>query len=207
MKRRWSSLILQSVLVTLSMLACQALAAPTIWTGRMITFVRPADVDGTLTANQDCITANVCLARLAIKRLFNGRTESSYAKNVSPAGTEWAFAGLNGNSPSSGAINASNHGNLIFTDFGNALENAVGDNIIGTPGVLHLIADDIYLDIVFTAWGEGTVDNEAGPGNFAYLRSTPALPVPASSPWTLALLGLLLMSSAAAVARRRATRR
>ena len=51
-------------------------------------------------------------------------------------------------------------------------------NIVGTPGILHLISDDIYLDIQFTGWGVGF----GGGGAFSYQR--------APEPATVTMLGL-----------------
>jgi len=51
-------------------------------------------------------------------------------------------------------------------------------NILGRAGVVHLISNDIYLDIQLTGWGQGF----GGGGSFSYNR--------APEPATVALLGL-----------------
>ena len=40
-------------------------------------------------------------------------------------------------------------------------------NTVGVNAVLHLISEDIYMDIKFTSWGSH------GTGGFSYIRSTP----------------------------------
>ena len=139
----------------LPMMACMALtpaAATQIWSGARQTFTKANYADYTAAANQDRITTNVWLTRKNTQSLFNYRSETGYISSaVSPAGTEWAygttaglpltfkpFVGWNGNSPSI---------------------------VVGSNAVLHLIADDIYLDIKFIAWTSG------GGGGLAYERA------------------------------------
>ena len=59
------------------------------------------------------------------------------------------------------------HGTLNFYNFTAALDDWVGDNIVGRPGVLHIIPDDIYIDIIFTSWSGGATG-----GGFAYTRKS-----------------------------------
>jgi len=126
--------------------------ATQIWSGTRLAFSKANNADWTAAANQDRITTNVWLTRKSTQSLFNIALESGYVTNtVSPAGTEWAygttadlpltfkpFVGWNGNNPS---------------------------GVVGSNAVLHLIADDIYIDIKFTAWTQG------GGGGFAYERA------------------------------------
>ena len=72
---------------------------------------------------------------------------------------------------------------------GSLADRTSGDlatNIVGTPGVLHVIEEDIYIDIVFTQW--------AGPaGPWGYNRASP-IPEPSSAALfalALAVAGLL----------------
>jgi hypothetical protein len=155
-----------------------ASADPIVWTGPSITFAKPPNfADPTLPANQDRLTDNVWLTRGDTRQLFNIRIESGADTRESPLDTEWAFGPTQPGNP--GPITASNHANLVFDAFVPALANGVGDNILSFgPGVLHLISDDIYLDIKFTSWKIG------GGGDFSYIRSTPSqapVPEPASA--------------------------
>jgi hypothetical protein len=58
--------------------------------------------------------------------------------------------------------------------------------MIGKDAVLHLIADDIYLDIKFLSWTAG------GGGGFSYERST--VPEPSSLILLAALAGSVVMT-------------
>ena len=94
--------------------------------------------------------------------LFNAKTESSAEMSgfISPADTEWA----------EGTSNDLN--NLVFTDFKNAApKNSAGSPkvklMVGRNYVLHLITDDIYIDLKMLSWRSG-----GNGGGFSYERST-----------------------------------
>ena len=78
----------------------------------------------------------------------------------SPADTEWAYG------------TTANVANLIFRPWVD-WNGKQPPSMVGRDAVVHLISEDIYIDIKFTAWGSG-----AGAGNFAYQRSTPSVPPP-----------------------------
>jgi hypothetical protein len=111
-----------------------------------------------------------------IQGLYNAKTESGFAHYFSPADTLWA----NGTT--------ANYATLSYTDWNSWAKgvNPSPPSTVGVNAVLHLITDDIYLDIKFTSWA-------AANGGFSYLRSTPTVvPEPAA--------GLLLPGGLAAVA-------
>lgn len=146
--------------------------AAEIWTGPKIIFSKAASVDTSLTENQDRITDNVWLTRDSSSGLFNIKTEANYVFDFSPADTEWSFG-----------VTA-DIGSLTFLDW----KTAVGSNppaSVGENMVLHLITDDIYIDIKFLTWGQ----HPSAGGFFSYERSTP-IPEPATV--GLALVGLAL---------------
>ena len=161
------------------------LNAATVWTGPMVEFSKDGFADPTLAENQDALTLAVSLTRGSIQGLYNIAQEPFYeGSGGSPIDTEWAFQGLNGN-PDSG-VTAQNFAALNFGDWRVALGSQAGNNILDRPGVLHLISDDIYLDILFTEWGVGSTSG----GSVSYLRASP-VPVPAAA-WMLAsALGVL----------------
>jgi glucose/arabinose dehydrogenase len=133
-----------------SLVAPVATEAATIWTGP------PVSVSDATQPDQ--ITANVWLARGNFQGLYNPVTESGFTHGFSPADTEWA----NGTT--------ANYASLSFTDW-NTWANGVNPgppNTVGVNAVVHLITDDIYIDITFTSWGSH------GSGVFSYTRSTPA---------------------------------
>jgi hypothetical protein len=134
--------------------------AAIVWNGPLITFEKLDFTDWTLPANQDQITPIVSLTRASSQGLFNIVAESFYTKEMSPSGTEWAFG------------TTVNYLTLTYKNW----EAWAGKNppaTVGQSAVLHLIQEDIYIDIKFTSWGgSGTA------GAFSYERST--IPEPAS---------------------------
>lgn len=142
----------------------------TVWTGPSISFSKAANANVSLPQNQDRITNSVWLTRGSTQGIYNISDESSYTHNLSPADTAWATG------------SATNYASLTFTDW----ETWTGGvpnvpNIVSLNAVVHLITDDIYLDLKFTSWGVGG----AAGGSFSYIRSTAPVPEPGS----LAMLG------------------
>jgi glucose/arabinose dehydrogenase len=148
-----------------------AASAATVWTGPRTTFTKASNADPTLPPNQDRLTANVWITRGATQGIYNAKTEAAYAHNSSPAGTRWAYG------------TTANYAALTYKTW----EEWYGGSgtlpgaILDQDAVLHLVAEDIYLDVRFTAWGQGAGSG----GNFTYERSTPA---PANNPPVVALL-------------------
>jgi hypothetical protein len=189
--RAWVAVLLY--LASICAVVEQTSAAPVVWTGPTLTFSKASSVDPLLPANQDRITNDVWLTRNDFKGLLNAALDCdafgcTYSDN-SPMGTEWATELQN----SGATIAATNWAALNFVDW----EVAYGDqglllnNITSFPAVVHLIADDVYLDLKFTQWGA-----HSG-GSFTYERST-AVPEPATL-WML-LAGILTMHARRRVA-------
>ena len=148
--------------------AAAPVSAATIWSGPKLTFSKGSFADETDPANQDRITDNVWITRGAVRGIYNARTESAYEINVSPEDTEWAFG------------TTADLESLTFEPW----QVAVNNNPPASTGqdmVVHLITDNIFIDIKFTEWGLGA----QGGGSFEYERSTP-IPEPATC--TLILL-------------------
>lgn len=74
---------------------------------------------------------------------------------MSPADTEWAFG------------TTANIG-ITFNDWETTIASSPPD-MVGLNMVLHLITDDIYIDIKFLSWASG---KSGGYGGFSYERST-----------------------------------
>jgi hypothetical protein len=146
--------ILAVALLALSTLFTQA---ATIWTGPTISYTQPG-TDPTQPANQDRLTDAVWITRGASMGIFNAVTESSYTHDVSPAGTRWAYGSL------------ANYATLTYAPW-EIWNGKKPPSMIGQDAVLHLMAEDIYLSIKFTAW-PGIL------GGFSYERSTPAPSAP-----------------------------
>jgi hypothetical protein len=124
-----------------------------IWSGDPITVTKEDDADHTDPANQDALTERVILTRGDQGSLMNVVVETS-ADSSSPAGTEWAIGRTD---------------DLDELEF-DSLKGAANGDMKDVPGVsfvLHLIEDDIYVDVTFVSWTAG----DSG-GGFRYERST-----------------------------------
>jgi hypothetical protein len=168
-------------LIAVGIAATQTIAAPTVWDGPTISFSKAGGADHTLPANQDHLTSDVALTRGNSQGMFNILHESGYT-GASPTDTEWATAL---NNPGD-EISATNWAALDFTTWVAAYGNSTSANILNYNAVVHLLTDDVYLDLRFTNFQGG-----GGGGAFAYERST-AVPEPTSIMMTV-LLGAVLV--------------
>jgi Bacterial Ig domain len=137
------------VLVLIACLCAPLSEAQTIWNGPPITVS-----DAT---QPDKITANVWLERGSTEGLYNAAQESGFTHFLSPVDTEWADK------------TSTNYILLSYTDWNTWAKNIHGGppNTVGVSAVVHLISDNIYIDITFTSWSSG--------GGFSYQRATPAV--------------------------------
>ncbi len=143
------------------------LNAQTIWRGPKMTFTKAGNTDTSL-ANQDRITGNISLTRTRgggglfnILRDFNAGA-TNFAGTLTPTDTEWAY----GTTENYASLTYQNLPALI--GIGNFKNIADGRNM-----VLHLITDDIYIDIKFLFWASGGNHGFAEYAGFSYERSTP----------------------------------
>ena len=143
------------------LLISNQLYGQTVWNGPSITFAKSNGADYNLATNQDRITSNVWLTRKTSRGLFNIKVEeSSYlcptTNSPQPSDTEWAYG------------TSDNYSSLTFQTLNNLIQCGGFSGIVnGENMVLHLISDDIYLDLKFTFWGSG-----GSGGGFSYERST-----------------------------------
>jgi hypothetical protein len=164
----------------LALVACAGAAQATqVWSGLDFTFEKANFADWTLPENQDRITDNVWITRADNQGIFNIAQEPGYDgfddQGPSPVDTEWAFG------------TTDDYQNLSYTTWAQA-HGGFPPGLVGQDMVVHLISDDIYIDIQFTGWQGGGQG-----GGFSYMRGVPA-------PGSLALLGI----SGLALRRRRA---
>jgi hypothetical protein len=152
---------LTAILATLAFLSPCPVYSAEIWNGPSISFTNnnnPADVD--------MITPSVGITRGNFAGLYNSVFESSYHHSLSPVNTEWAFGQL------------TNYAALTYSDWEDWFGGSGGGgppSTLGRDAVMHIVSEDIYLSIRFTAWGVRT-------GGFTYTRSTaPTVPEPSSS--------------------------
>ena len=134
--------------------------AQQVWTGPTTVFTKPDSAIWTLEENQDRITDSVWITRADQGGLFNVISESEsgftgYSSNPVPSNTEWAY----GTTANYNTLTYQNLNALIGENFKNIVD---GQNM-----VLHLISDDIYIDIKFLSWSKGYEG-----GGFSYERST-----------------------------------
>ncbi|NNK82087.1 MAG: T9SS type A sorting domain-containing protein [Flavobacteriaceae bacterium] len=134
----------------------------TIWDGPSITVTKSNSADWTLEENQDRITPTVWLTRKNAQGQFNIAQETGYSFG-SPVDTEWGWG------------TTADIGSITFYNWEEATNdfNPYGDhlNISDGPMVLHLITDNIYIDLQYNSWTSGN-----NGGGFSYTRSSdPAL--------------------------------
>jgi len=156
-----------------------------IWDSDFIQFTKGDYTDWQVEVNQDRITDNVWITRGDDAGLFNAAVESwidgimGSGWNGEPSDTEWAIG------------TTADYDTLIYEDWVDWVDLWPGLNILDpgyNPAVLHLITDDIYIDITFTQWTMG------GGGGFSYSRASAGAPVP--EPATMLLLGSGLLGLA-----------
>ncbi len=127
---------------------------PTIWSGPTLQFTKENFADHELAEHQDRITEGVVLTRGAKGSLINIAMEVS-ANTQSPSGTEWAEG---------------TSSDLDILDF-EPLKLAANNQMKNVPGksfVLHLIEEDVYIDVTFLSWTTGSSSG----GGFSYERTT-----------------------------------
>ena len=136
--------------------------AQTEWTGPITTFIKANNADWTLEVNQDRITSNVWITRANNQSVFNiadnTDTTSGDCSFSSPFDTEWAFGTI------ADGVNTLTFGTFLGSNF---TDCAPPSSVINQNAVLHLITDDIYIDIKFLSWSSG----DSG-GGISYERST-----------------------------------
>lgn len=160
---------LTATLAALVFLAAIPAFSAQVWNGPSISFTNnddPADVDQ--------ITPDVGITRGSFQGIYNATLESSYHHNSSPLDTEWAFGEL------------SNYASLTYSTWEQWSGGSGGGppSTVGRDAVMHIVSEDIYLSIRFTAWGVRM-------GGFTYTRSTaPSVPEPSSAVLTVAGLAL-----------------
>ena len=155
-------------------------AAPVVWDADdgTMTFTKVNFADWTLPGNQDRITDNAWLTRAARSGPLNINIQTEYSNETALSDMEWAFSGQEGNPQFAFGQGASGYESLDFSAFKNAFGWIVKD-VVDKPGILHLISDDIYIDIQFSSWTQ----HRDGGGGFSYERAVP-------EPATLSLLAL-----------------
>lgn len=151
------SYVLQAALLALIALFVRPVQAqPILWTGPNTNFNQA-------TASADVLVpGKVSLSRNGNFWMYNKAVEAGPTTGT-PSDTEWAFGSL------------SNYTSLSYQTFdlyrcGPGCLSTVLVTVPPSPMVVHLINENIYLQLTFSAW-------PAHGGSFAYTRSTPAVVV------------------------------
>ncbi len=134
-------------------------SAQEVWSGRTYVFEKADYADWTQPENQDRLTDRVWITRANSQGIFNIALEDHYFPYVSPQDTEWATG------------DAANWASLAFTDW-QTWTAGLPPNTVGVDAVVHLVTDDIYVDIRFESWTAA-----AQGGGFRYLRGVSPTPV------------------------------
>ncbi|NUN70170.1 MAG: T9SS type A sorting domain-containing protein [Bacteroidetes bacterium] len=144
-----------AIVVIIGIALLQLLTAQTVWksTNGTVTFTKAAFADWKLAANQDRISDSVWITRSNTQSIFNIRKDTSYASNA-PSGTLWAL----GTTDSFATLSYKS----FVTLSGGSPQGLIGKNL-----VLHLVAENIYLDLKFVTYAGGNTG-----GGFSYTRAS-----------------------------------
>jgi hypothetical protein len=163
MKKIYTCIFFLAALFSSSILVGQ-----TFWNGPKITFTKAANADWTLEENQDRITDSVWITRQTMWSIYNiqkGEISSFTDCQENPGqpyDTEWAYGTI-----ADGVENLT-FDNFLGPNFVNCAPGEPSTSPVDKDAVLHLISEDIYIDIKFLDWGIGG----NGGGSFSYERTT-----------------------------------
>jgi hypothetical protein len=120
-------------------------------------------------ANQDSISANVAITRDYRGGIFNALVDGDlYSEYTAPSGTMWALL------PEGKSFEQARC-SLQFCEWNTCFSHYDTDTMLYKPGVVHLVEEDLYYNIMFTNWTKDPYDG--GPdglqnygGGFQYVR-------------------------------------
>lgn len=142
-----------TITITLTDVAEVDVSQLNLWQGASMSFTKEDGADHQQEDNQDRITDNVWITRASDGQIFNIVSEVSASSSSSPADTEWARGTFE------------DIASLTFQPFRDAT-GGKPKNAVGQTYVVHLITDDIYIELQLTSWSTGKQ------GGFAYNRTT-----------------------------------
>jgi len=123
-------------------------STPTIWSGPNTVFTQSGGNSDTIVAGK------VVLTRGANEVLYNTAAGEGSAGSSSPLDCMWAFGSI------------ANYSTLTYKTMASLRNGDLAAVILNKPMVLHLVNENIYLPIEFTAWGQHFA------GGFSYTRAT-----------------------------------
>jgi hypothetical protein len=183
---RSNSLMISQLVLAALLLPLPLASAAVVWSGLTTSFIKLPFTDPNLPQNQDPITPNVIFTRGSSQGIYNIARETFYTPNLSPKGTAWATSLSNPGK----TITSSNWANLSFTNWQTTYggPTQLAGNITNLDAVVHLIDDDIYLDLRFDYWGQRPDNGTA----FSYFRSS--VPEPSSLALAIFALNVLMFT-------------
>lgn len=128
-------------------------SAQSVWNGPPLSFTKADGADPSLPQNQDAILPGVVVTRGNTRGLYNIAVETFFLRGTSPVDTESAWTFNNPALPES-EIRAANFAALQFDEW----TTAHGEQplaTLGRPAVLHIVSQDVYIDLTMTAWTSG----------------------------------------------------
>jgi hypothetical protein len=115
----------------------------------------------------DVVSSGVTITRGLNGGIYNTNFESEWDENVSPSGTTWNSEFTD--SEDYGWENLANVDGRTFGTFYDALDGAIGNNIVGLELVMYDETTDEYWAVKFTSWTQGQGGQSQG-GGFEYER-------------------------------------
>ena len=137
---------------------------PQVWSGLSVFFEKADWADWNLPENQDRITDVVWITRENTQGIFNIAQEDDFNDLFSPVDTEWATG------------SAADWASLVFMPW-TAWHEMNPPSMIGIDAVVHLISEDIYLDIRMESWtccGKAAASPTGAPRRIRRPRCGPA---------------------------------
>ena len=98
--------------------------------------------------------------------IFNLVSEKDSNPGLSPENTRWNSIYTDTRTGYSGFSDLSNLESRVYTDFVNALDYQVGNNVLNTDLIMHDLTTDLYYKVVFDSWQQG-----GNGGGFSYYRT------------------------------------
>jgi hypothetical protein len=115
----------------------------------------------------DVVSSGLTITRGLNGGIYNTNFESGWDEDVSPSGTTWNSEFTD--SEDYGWSDLANVDGRTFGTFYNALDGAIGENIIGLELVMYDETTDEYWAVKFTSWTQGQGGQSQG-GGFEYER-------------------------------------
>ena len=116
----------------------------------------------------DVVSSGVTITRGLQGGIYNANVESSWDEEISPSGTTWNSE-YNAAGGDYGWLNLDTVDSRTFGTFYDALDQNIGNNILGLELVMYDETTDEYWAVKFTSWTQGQGGNTQG-GGFEYER-------------------------------------